>query len=253
MDETPGKHNHLINTTDCLEAVGVFRCWKNFLFIILILCLLFLQGIFWLVNLGYFQTSGPDSHPVVMFTEKPADANEQTQADQAAAIDQPNEPAIAVSQPNQPAAQHPKEKPEIGWANKIKFDWVAWTIRFLNFALAFAAILYCLTMLFSLKISLLGRLGGINHIARAFFLSLVLLVLILPWQLVFAPIITGSMFTPAELLRACTEEKSFGIFGTILFYLRFTGFWLLVLLLLVFSHIRSARWAKALLRRLEVI
>jgi hypothetical protein len=39
----------------------------------------------------------------------------------------------------------------------------------------------------------------------------------------------------------------------ILHYLRFTGLWLLVVLLLVLSQIRSARWAKTILRRLEVV
>jgi hypothetical protein len=37
------------------------------------------------------------------------------------------------------------------------------------------------------------------------------------------------------------------------FYLRFTGYWLLVLLLLLAAQIRSMRWAKATLRRLEVV
>ncbi len=259
MDETQGRHNHLIDTTDCLEAVGVFRCWKNFLFVILILCLLFLQSIFLLVNMGYFQAKGSNSCPIVMFSEKLTDANEPTPVTQpvdvaqTVTIDQPNEPAVAVTQPNQPIEQQPEEKAKTPWLSKIPFGCAAWNIRFLNFVMAFAAILYCLTMLFTLKISLLGRLGGINHITRAFFLSLLMLVLILPWQLVFAPVITGAMFTPAELLKACTEEKSFAVFSTIFLYLRFTGFGLLVLLLLIFSQIRSARWAKALLRRLEVI
>jgi hypothetical protein len=37
------------------------------------------------------------------------------------------------------------------------------------------------------------------------------------------------------------------------FYLRFTGYWLLVMLLLLGAQIRSMRWAKMTLRRLEVI
>ncbi|GAG92470.1 unnamed protein product, partial [marine sediment metagenome] len=111
--------------------------------------------------------------------------------------------------------------------------------------------LYCLTMLFILKVSLLGRLGGINHICRAFFLSLVMVVLLLPWQLVFKGV-PGVIFTPNELLSACAGETG-GIFEDVLHYLRFTGYWVLVMLLLIFSQLRTGRWTKATLRRLEVI
>jgi hypothetical protein len=56
-------------------------------------------------------------------------------------------------------------------------------------------------MLFALKVSMLGKLGGINHISRAFFLSLVMVVLLLPWQRFFSGIVAGAIYSPAELLR----------------------------------------------------
>ena len=43
------------------------------------------------------------------------------------------------------------------------------------------------------------------------------------------------------------------IFDTVIYYLRFSGYWLLVFLLLILSQIRSIRWGKAILRRLEII
>jgi hypothetical protein len=125
-------------------------------------------------------------------------------------------------------------------------------VRFLDFVLIPGAALYCLTMLLSLKVSLIGRLGGIRHIARAFFLSLVFVILLLPWQLLFAPVFAGAMFTPGELIAACKVPKSSLAF-VLSFYLRFVGYWLLVLLLLLTAQIRSMRWARATLRRLEVI
>jgi hypothetical protein len=112
-------------------------------------------------------------------------------------------------------------------------------------------------MLFSLKVSLLGRLGGINHICRAFFLSLVFLVLLLPWQIpwrkFFAGGLFGAMYTPSELRSSFAALKDSGIFYKTFYYLRFSGYWLIALLLLIFSYIRSCRWAKTILRRLEVI
>jgi hypothetical protein len=40
---------------------------------------------------------------------------------------------------------------------------------------------------------------------------------------------------------------------TILHYLRFTGYWVVVMLVLLLSQTRSARWTNAMLRRLEII
>ena len=242
MNEEQGKQNNLIDTTDCLEAVGVFRGWKNFLFVIIILCLLLLQVSFWLVNLGYVKTAEEvESEPSAVVAEDP----DQIEAAAKKVTTEPNQPTEAA--PQQPQQQLSS------LFDSIKFKHLAWLIRFVNFALILAAILYCLTMLFSLKISLLGRLGGINHISRAFFLSLAFLVLLLPWQKFFAGVVAGAMYTPSELVRWYTVETTGGIFGIIFYYLRFTGYWLLILLLLIFAQLRSARWAKATIRRLEVV
>jgi hypothetical protein len=107
-------------------------------------------------------------------------------------------------------------------------------------------------MLFGLKVSLIGRLGGINHVCRAFFLSLVMVVLLLPWQRVFGCIVVGAIYSPCELVKACAAETR-GMFCIVLHYLRFSGYWLLIVLLLILSQVRSCRWTKAILRRLEVI
>jgi hypothetical protein len=239
MNEDQAKQNNLVETTDCLEAVGVFRGWKNFLFIIIILCLILLQSSFWLVNSGYVKAEGSiksDKQVVV--------GNDKEQVGKA--------PEEAAEDPNQPVEGAVQEQQEAGSLFGLKFKHVAWLIRFVNFVVVPAAVLYCLTILFTLKVSLLGRLGGINHICRAFFLSLVMVVLLLPWQLVFGGVVAGAMYTPGELLSACAGNTG-GIFEATLYYLRFTGYWVLVMLLLVLSQLRSSRWTKATLRRLEVI
>jgi len=247
MNENQAKPDNLADTTDCLEAVNVFKGWKNFFFIIVILCLLLLQGSFWLVDTGYVKT-GDD-----VKSDSPAVGTEDTEKIKEAAEKVTGEP----NQPAEAAAERQPEQQQKSPFFEITFERLASVIRFVNFVLILTAILYCLTMLFGLKVSLLGRLGGINHIARAFFLSLVFVVLVLPWQRFFAGVVVGAMYTPDELkdavdgLRAAAETN--GIFDTTLHYLRFTGYWLLVLLLLIFSQLSSGRWAKAILRRLEVI
>ena len=255
MNSEQDQQKNLIDTTDCLEAIGVFRGWKNFLFIVVILCLLLLQASFWLVNTGCVATeqvgcdkasaaAAGDSEQIVEAAK--AKENIKKAAEQVAATNK-----LAEASPQQPQSK---------LANlyfKIEFKHLAWLISLVNFVLILAAILYCLTMLFSLKVSLLGRLGGINHICRAFFLSLVFLVLLLPWQIpwrrFFAGGIFGAMYTPSELQSSFAALKDSGIFYKTFYYLRFSGYWLIALLPLIFSYIRSCRWAKTILRRLEVI
>ncbi len=282
MNENQDRQNDLVDTTDCLEAIGVFRCWKNGLFVIIALCLLLLQVCFWLVDTGCVkaedkaatsETTAPLTKPPPVVTPPPAKdlvvPLEEKQTSQSAEISDKIEKAAeqtVAEPPNQPAEPASQPAPVLSCESKnggeqqqkagtllgIKFKHLSWLIRFLNFVLILAAALYCLTMLFSLKVSLLGRLGGISHIARAFFLSLTLVVLLLPWQRLFAPVIVGAIYTPNELLSSYAQQTG-GIFAAALYYLRFTGCWLLVLLLLILSQLRSARWAKAILRRLEII
>lgn len=239
MNDNQPKETSLVDTTDCLEAVGVFRCWKNFFFIITLLGLLLLQASFWAVQTGYVKP--PCDAPAV----GPGDPNQIKAAASAKVTADPNKPAEAA----------PKQS--ICSIFKISFGCLTWLVRVVDYVLILTAILYCLTMLFILKVSLTGRLGGINHIARAFFLSLIFVVLLLPWQKFFGCVVAGAMITPCELKSACIKPEGdtewCTILATVLHYLRYTGYWLLVLLLLIFSHIRSCRWAKAILRRLEVI
>jgi hypothetical protein len=232
MNENQPKENVLVDTTDCLEAVGVFRGWKNFLFVISLCSLLLLQASFLVVKFDLVPAGG-DVLVTASSAEQIREAAEKIAAD-------PNQLITAIPEP-------PKSS-----LFAMTFERLSWLIRFFNFVLILTAALYCLTMLFSLKVSLLGRLGGINHIARAFFLSLTFAVLILPWQKFFPGVVIGAMYTPAELQSACTKASD-NIFSLTLHYLRFTGFWLVVLLLLIFAQLRSTRWAKAILRRLEVI
>ncbi|MHC4085727.1 MAG: hypothetical protein ACYSWZ_04930 [Planctomycetota bacterium] len=230
MDENQLKESSLIDTTDCLEAVGVFRAGKNAFFIIALASLLILQVSFLFVT---FDVVDAGDTKAVGQQEQIKKAADRILAD-------PNKPIVTTSKPKASIFA-------------LKFKHLSGLIRLSNFVLILTAVLYCLTMLFILKVSLLGRLGGINHICRAFFLALVFAVFTMPWQKFFPDVIFGAMFTPAELQSKCAEAADYNIGLTILHYLRFTGFWLLVMLLLIFAQLRSGRWSKATLRRLEVI
>jgi hypothetical protein len=237
MNENQAGPGSLLDTTDCLEAIGVFRGWKNFFFIIAVLCLLLLQASFWCVNTGCIPAKEcPGNEAVAVGGGLSEDVQDVGEAAKKVAAEQ-SEPAEAEM--------------DDSWFG-ITFKHLAMGIRVANAILVLAGLLYCLTILLSLKISLVGRLGGMNHISRAFFLSLVMLILLLPWQRVFGGVVLGAIYSPCELVKWSSAETP-GIFGIILYYLRFSGYWLLILLLLIFSQLRSGRWTKSILRRLEVI
>jgi hypothetical protein len=237
MNQERNIQTNLIDTTDCLEAVSVLRGWKNFLFVITILCLLLLQASFWLVTTGAVKAPNETQDESLIIADEKTEQATQKNEEQ-------NHTMLLSSA---------QEKHRLPLPKDIEFEHLAWVVKFLNFVLILAAMLYCLAILFILKISIVGRLGGIKHICRALFLSLVFIVLLVPWQKIFGGVVVGAIFTPAELLNSCEAVKQGGVFDHILHYLRFSVYWLIVTLLVILAQIRSGRWTRATLRRLDVI
>jgi len=238
MNEGPIDQGNMIETTDCLEAVGVFRGWKNFFFLVVFICLLLAQGVFWVIDLGLVE-KGP--------------AKNVSALDEASAPTVEDAAAGAVADMNDtPAAKKTGIAGQMGFLNGVKSDHLDRTIELVDGVLIVGTSLYCLAMFFSLMVSLIGRLGGINHISRAFFLSLIMVVLVVPWQKILGSSVVGVVYTPAELAE-WLPNKSNSMVNTIVYYLRFSVYWFVVMLLLLMSQIRSARWTKAILRRLEII
>ena len=242
MNEGPINQSHMIETTDCLEAVGVFRGWKNFFFLMVVICLVLAQACFWLVDMKFVQipAEATDSAEALAVSTPPA------VADVAADANAPSEPAAPVETDAGPLG--------LGLLKKVNFGHLARTIDVVNGILIVTAALYCMAMFFSLMVSLIGRLGGINHISRAFFLSLIMLVLVVPWQKLLESSVIGVVYAPSDLIAWFTaESESDSIIRTVLYYLRFSGYWMVVMLLVIMSQTRSARWTKSILRRLEII
>jgi hypothetical protein len=224
MNEEPVNQNDMVDTTDCLEAVSVFRGWKSVFFVVVLICLLLMQVAFWLIDLGVIETpAGPETAAATV-----VDANAVVGADVG------------------------DDETARGLVGRLNFGYLARTIELTNGVLIVTAVLYSLMMFFSLMISLVGRLGGINHISRAFVLSLIMVALIIPWQKALGSSVVGVVWTSDELIR-WLAAKGGSLWSLAVYYLRFTGYWLVVVLLLILSQLRSARWSKAILRRLEII
>jgi hypothetical protein len=283
------KKTDIVDTTDCLEAISVFKSMKNFLFLLIFIGLLLLQAIFWLNYLGFIDQTGcptktcsmvcdasgclrlaptaladaplsnepinPEKEPIAT-EQKPniqatVDESSEQIMDQAKKAVDPTE-----TQTSQSAAKPTPSKHKLSLGKYDKYlprcNQVIWAIRICNFVVLMAMILYCLTLLVCVKISLAGRLGGLNHISRGFFRSLFALILLFPWQTYFPGILLGAMYLPTELL-CCTTMNEGPILCQILYFLRFSGMWLLVFVLIFSAQIRSRRWSQATLRRLGIL
>jgi hypothetical protein len=258
MSQEQSRMGNLVDTTDCLEAISAIKFWKNFLFIIILMALILVQCSFWVMEQHWVKGDnvvlGPaggdatgEKQPATE-ADKIKEAAKQITADTNAAA----EPNLQQTQTLRVGAEPNKPAPvEVTLRFELHARHIAAIVRFLDFILIPCSLLYCLTILFAMKVSLIGRLGGINHIARAFFMSLLFVVLLLPWQLMFAPVFAGAMFTPSEMMAACQAQKT--QLAVVSMILRFLGYFVLVLLLLLAAQMRSMRWARATLRRLDVM
>jgi len=217
MNENPASPGNLVDTNDSLEAVSVFRGWKNVFFGVVVVCLVLIQMAFWLINLK-----------IVEIPAAPA-------------------PATATADKATPASSVPNPP----FLPGFDFAHTARAVELLNGILIVAAVLLAASIFFGLMVSLVGRLGGLNHISRAFILALIAVVLLIPWQSLRLNVL-GVTWTPDELAQ-WLPAKGVNIWSTIIFYLRFTGYWAAVLLLLLLSQARSTRWSKSILHRLEII
>jgi hypothetical protein len=242
MNENPMNQGNLLDTNDSLEAVSVFRGWKNIFFGILVLCLLLNQAAFWLINLGIVAPPAATDSTVAGTTANPAGlATGTTPA-----------PAVASS-PNTNAGEPAKANKGFfgGLFGFLDFDRVARAIELINGVLLVTAVLLAASIFFGLMVSLVGRLGGLNHISRAFVLALIAVALLIPWQTLNLSVL-GVTWTPDELIHWLPVKRA-SLGNMVIFYLRFTGYWLAVVFLLLLSQARTTRWSKSILHRLEII
>ena len=259
MTEQEGTSD-IVNTTDCLEAVNAFKGLKNLLFFFVLICLLLLGAIFWLEQFGHIdKTACVCESGRIVCPDKAVGADVGSESGAVAATIEA-QAELATEQVGAESNQPVESAGAAGvkkTTSRLKFTLKCCQACFLiwacNFILIIAATLYSLILLMSIKISLVGRLGGINHICRAFILSLFGLVLLMPWQMLFGGVVVGAIYTPQELLCSAAPTAEDSVLSQVFYYLRFVVLWLVTLLFFIFAQFRSARWAGATLRRLGMI
>jgi hypothetical protein len=213
---------------DYVKSLQIVYRWKNFLFTVVTLCLLLLQATFLLVHYGYIVPGENENikapHSLIETVKQPADSAERG------------------------LEKEPKTRELSG--SEIEFGHVTLVVNITNTILIFSSVIYSFVIFCGLGASLGGHLGGLGHITRACFYSLIVLVLLLPWQYVFRCTDFGVVYTPRELTMWHVTNIT-DIFGKVLLYLRFTAYPVFVFILLVLTQLKSLLWSKAVTRKLD--
>lgn len=192
--------------SDALEAYDSFRRSRCLFFCLLLAGLVITQGSFWIVTLGNLD-------PAV----SPA-------------------PAEATAEGTPPASPESRETLRAESLAVV----LETVITLCNYVMSFSAVLYCLSLLIAMKLSLVSRLGGLAPASKAFFLSLIVMVLVLPWQSLICPSLAGTLFAYPELVqRYSAQLHSEHFMDTIYYYGRFTGLWVVTLSVLIAAQLRS--------------
>ncbi|MFI4910552.1 MAG: hypothetical protein ACIAQZ_02665 [Sedimentisphaeraceae bacterium JB056] len=135
-----------------------------------------------------------------------------------------------------------KEAEAVKW--QMSWRTASSLIRLCNAALVFSLTLYCFSLLICLKLTLVGRLGAAYYITSGMFLSMFAAVIFMPWQAAFPGVgLAGAMYMPYELACATINYEKLTKIGAAMFYARYAGLWLVVLLALIMAQGRSMCWA----------
>ena len=120
-----------------------------------------------------------------------------------------------------------------------------WTLPAGKFVALASALLLVLTLMFAVKLALHGQTGGVAGLMSAFFWSLVLLVLLVPWQqaLPGSSALAGATHNLGDLVAASAEARAAdaSAMDVLFFYGRFIVYPVLALLLLL---IVGAKWGR---------
>jgi hypothetical protein len=123
-----------------------------------------------------------------------------------------------------------------GWYHAL--HWVLPAVKFIALA---SGLLLVLTLMFAVKLSLLERMGGVAGLMSAFFWSLVLFVLVVPWQDVLVDsFASGALYSLGDLVASRNQmDHQWG--GTILHYARFVAYPVVTVLVWVVVQLKFAR------------
>lgn len=206
---------------DAHQACRVFRFARNVFFGLFLFGLALTQAGFWIVDTGRID-----------------DAIEEHSMDSR---------YVPVVQLLHTQAAHGNSGPDL-----YAFAQQALTLG--NYLLTFTSVLYCLTLLFGVKLSLVGRLGGLASGTWAFFLSLIVAVLVVPWIHAATGQMVGTLYFFPDLVDQYWQlgNNSGDLVGHVGYYWRFVGLSFVTLVLVFCAQVRAWRASQAISRRCAI-
>lgn len=242
-----------IYVADAHEAFESFRVARNFFFLILLVGLLVMAAAFWMVDYGLID---PVLERQVRNQEAVYVRYDGTGPGLAVLTVDEGVPEVAEQAQGEAAEPEPLQRDEgVTYERAESYDvFISLSLRAWNYIMPFGAVIYCLILLIGMKLALVGRLGGLAESGRAFFVGLVAMVLILPWQQMVSPILWGSLYTYQELVAEYMQvQQRHEMYFRSAYYGRFVGMWGITLLMLLVAQWRSRGATKAVNKRIAEI
>jgi hypothetical protein len=121
---------------------------------------------------------------------------------------------------------------------------LGWVLPLGKFVALASGVLLVLTVMFAVKLVLLGQTGGVGGLMSAFFWSLLLLVFLIPWQqaLPESALLAGALHNLGDLVDATAAAGGeAGLLARIAYYSRFAAYPLIVVLLWLVVGLKFAR------------
>lgn len=234
-----------IGASGCVEAFRSVKAGKNVFMWIVLLAILGQLATFVLVQ--FVGVLDPLNEPPAEINVLPRQAEmEKAEAEESAAETQPTQLILGkIVKTIIPEAQTQETGTATMWEEC--FRWCLPAMKFFAFV---SCLLVVLTLMFSVKLSIIGRLGGIGGFMSAFFWSLILLAMITPWQQVLAATYaSGALYNLGELTSQVARVKgtwgaSAGVLEVTLFYARFAAYPIIAMLVWIAVMAKFSRGYK---------
>jgi hypothetical protein len=118
-----------------------------------------------------------------------------------------------------------------------------WSLPGAKFVAMVSAMLLVITLVFAVGLSLIGKLGGMAGLISAFFWSLILCAMVMPWQqvLIKSDLACGALYNLGELVTARARLAAAAWQRPLLYYARFVAYPAAALLVWLVVHIKFVR------------
>ena len=237
---------------DALRTVRNAKCW---LLVFLSLALAVQITAFVLVDMGgLLDAEAAEAEPEAA-VEAAADLEAAAPADEAGVVETVDDDDVVADEAVAEVVADEESGDEEAVDSDHTRDVLMWTLGGTKFLCVVFGLLLVLTVLFSVKLSLVGRVGAPSGFLSAFYWSLILLVVLIPWQTVLAPTAAcGATFSLGDLLAQHADVKGDDIdlksdfLALSFYYARFMAYPALALLMVVLVGLQFANGYRPLKR-----